>query len=134
MSVLAALDPEPGLVFVVDGDAAVRRSLRFALGIDGFRVETYSDAESFLRFAERAERACLVVDHHLADMTGVDLIERLRARDWTIPFILTVTNPSPALVRRVTAAGIALVEKPLLGNALLDQIRQAFAPASNISH
>jgi len=125
MAVPAAHDPEHGLVFVVDGDGAVRRSLRFALGIDGFAVETFADAETFLRLADVRPRACLVVDYHLQGMNGIELIERLRSRDCRMPAVLTVTNPTPALVRKVAAVGVGLVEKPLLGSALLDRIHEA---------
>ena len=126
--------PEPELlVFVVDGDGAVRRSLRFALGIEGFAVETFADAETFLDRDEIHSQACIVVDYHLKGMNGVALIEDLRQRDYRMPAILTVTNPSPALMRQAAAAGIALVEKPLLGNALLDQIRAAFASSTPVS-
>lgn len=127
MSVFRAQDPEQAVVFVVDGDAAVRRSLRFALDIDGFAVETYPDAETFLKLAERPAIACLVVDYHLSGMSGVALIEHLRGLGSAMPAILTVTNPSAALVGRVKRAGVALVEKPLLSTSLLDCIRDAFA-------
>ncbi|WEK48796.1 MAG: response regulator [Candidatus Kaistia colombiensis] len=128
MAAPAVSDPPPhGLVFVVDGDGAVRRSLRFALGIDGFAVETFGDAETFLRLAECRPDACVVVDYHLKGMNGVELIETVWRRGCRMPAILTVTNPSPALIRRAAAAGVALVEKPLLGSALLDRIREALA-------
>jgi two-component system response regulator FixJ len=128
MSVLAANDPGYGPVFIVEGDGALRRSLQFALGIDGYRVEAYADAETFLAAAGGAAAgSCLVVDYHLPGINGIELIERLEARGSALPAILIVTNPSPGLARRAAAAGIALVEKPLLGTALLDQIRDALA-------
>jgi two-component system response regulator FixJ len=131
MAVSVAPDPQQhNLVFVVDSDGAVRRSLRFALGIDGFSVETFGDAETFLRMTEPRSGACIVVDYNLKGMNGVELIETLRRLDCPIPAILTATNPSPALVRRVATTGIALVEKPLLGSALLDSIRDAFVGRS----
>ncbi|ODT21536.1 MAG: hypothetical protein ABS35_16985 [Kaistia sp. SCN 65-12] len=134
MSVTAAPDPGHGPVFIVDADGALRRALQFALGIDGYRVETWADAESFLAApGEGGVQACLVVDYHLPGMNGIELIERLEARGAAMPAILIVTNPSPGLARRAAAAGIALVEKPLLGTALLDQIRDALAQGGNPS-
>lgn len=130
MAVSAISEPQPqGLVFVVDGDGAVRRSLRFALGIEGLAVETFADAETFLGLGECRPDACLVVDYHLKGMNGIDLIAALRRRECGMPAILTVTNPSPALARQAAAAGVALVEKPLLSSGLLDRIREALAGA-----
>jgi len=135
MSVIAAHDPVPGPVFIVEGDGALRRSLQFALGIDGYRVEAYADAEAFLaRSGSAAPAACLVVDYHLPGMNGIELIERLKADGSTMPAILIVTNPSPGLARRAAGAGIALVEKPLLGTALLDRIREALAQEAGEPH
>jgi two-component system response regulator FixJ len=129
MSLPAAHDPGHGPVFIVEGDGALRRSLQFALGIDGYRVEAYADAEAFLASGGRegGAPACLVVDYHLPGINGIELIERLAARGGEMPAILIVTNPSPGLARRADEAGIALVEKPLLGTALVDQIRDALA-------
>lgn len=127
MAVSAPSEPRPPLVFVVDGDGAVRRSLWFALGIEGFQVDTFADAETFLKLAECRPGACIVVDYRLKGMSGLELIQSMRRRDCPIPAILTVTNPSPALARQAEAAGVALVEKPLLGPALLDRIREALA-------
>lgn len=131
MSVSAAPDPAQGPVFIVDGDGALRRSLKFALGIDGYHVETYASAEAFLATVKAPETdACLVVDYHLPGMNGIELIEQLASRGAAMPAILIVTNPSPGLARRTARAGAALVEKPLLGTALLDQIRDALAQGS----
>jgi two-component system response regulator FixJ len=127
MSAIAAHDLGLGPVFIVEGDIALRRSLQFALGIDGYRVEAYADAGAFLAVAEGAGAACLVVDYHLPDMNGIELIEQLKAAGSIMPAILIVTNPSPGLARRAAAAGVALVEKPLLGTALVDHIRDALS-------
>lgn len=127
MAVSAHSEPRPPVVFVVDGDGAVRRSLRFALGIEGFQVDTFADAEAFLKVGECRPDACVVVDYRLKGMSGLELIQSMRRRDCPMPAILTVTNPSPALARQTEAAGVALVEKPLLGPALLDRIREALA-------
>lgn len=135
MSVSAASDPGLGPIFIVDGDGALRRSLQFALDIDGYRVETWADAEAFLAtVGSPAADACLIVDYHLPGMNGMELIEALQQAGSTTPVILIVTNPSPGLARRAAGAGVALVEKPLLGTALLDQIREALARGSAGMH
>jgi hypothetical protein len=41
------------------------------------------------------------------------------------PTILLISDPNPALSARAVAAGIPIVEKPLLGNVLVDRIREA---------
>jgi hypothetical protein len=42
-----------------------------------------------------------------------------------VPIILITSNPSKALVARAETAGVPIVEKPLLGNTLMDKVREA---------
>jgi two-component system, LuxR family, response regulator FixJ len=58
-------------------------------------------------------------------MNGLALVGKLRERGISMPAILITTHPSPALRQRAAAAGISIVEKPLLGNALLDNVYNA---------
>ena len=48
---------------------------------------------------------------------------RLRDRSVFAPVILTTSQPSGFLARRARRAGISIVEKPLLDNALADKIQ-----------
>ena len=73
------------LVAVVDDDDAVRDSLRFLLEIAGHSVATYASAAQFLLEAPIAELTCLVVDQHMPDQTGLQLVSRLRALGVTLP-------------------------------------------------
>jgi FixJ family two-component response regulator len=61
----------------------------------------------------------------MPDMSGLELIARLRDRDISAPAILITSHASLALRERAERANIPIVEKPLLGNALLDAIRDA---------
>jgi hypothetical protein len=56
----------------------------------------------------------------LADMNGLELVQQMRARGIRAPVIM---SSSPFLRRDASAAGIPIVEKPLLENTLTDQIR-----------
>lgn len=122
------------LIVVVDDDAAVRKSLKFSLEVEGFAVRTYERAEELLSEAAVPAWRCLVIDQKLPGLSGVDLISELRDRKILVPAILVTTHPSAELKRRAANAGVAIIEKPLLGSALLDGIRQAIKrPASQAS-
>ena len=62
------------LVAVVDDDDAVRDSLRFLLEIAGYSVATYASAAQFLLDAPVDQLSCLVVDQHMPDQTGLQLV------------------------------------------------------------
>jgi two-component system, LuxR family, response regulator FixJ len=108
------------LVGVVDDDDAVRDSLQFLLETAGLSVVAYSSAAQFLKEARLAELACLVVDQHMPELTGLQLITRLRGQGATLPIALITGSPSADLVRLARELGVAgVLEKPLDDAALL---------------
>jgi FixJ family two-component response regulator len=114
------------LVAVVDDDDAVRDSLRFLLEIAGHQVATYGSAAQFLHEAPIGELACLVVDQHMPEQTGLQLVSQLRAQGVTLPVALITGSPSPDLIRLAGELDVAMVmEKPLDDDLLLDFIEEA---------
>ncbi len=116
-------------VLVVDDDPDVLGSLRFSLEVEGYRVRTYADGEAILSDPLLPDSGCLVVDFHIPGNDGLSVIDRLRARQVEMPAILITSAPPAAVVRRAAAAGVPIVEKPLLGSTLSDGIRKALAVA-----
>ena len=111
------------LVAVVDDDDAVRDSLSFLLEIAGYSVVAYSSAAQFLRDAPLGGLACLVVDQHMPDLTGLQLIARLRGQGLDLPVALITGSPSADLLRLAHELGVARVlEKPLDDDQLLEFI------------
>jgi two-component system response regulator FixJ len=116
---------QTGMIIVVDDDAAVCKSLKFALEVEGFNVRTYPSGEALLNEPAFLACCCFVIDQRLPGIDGVDLVAKLRDRKVTVPAILITTHPSATVRKRADSAGVPIVEKPLLGSALLDGIRQA---------
>jgi len=113
------------LVVIVDDDPAIRSSLAFSLQTEGFLVRSYASGPELLGDDPTAEASCLVVDYQLPGMNGLDLLAELRRRQVAAPAILITTHPSAAVRERAAAIGVALVEKPLLGDALFHEIHAA---------
>lgn len=105
-------------VAVVDDDLSVLDSLRFLLELDGYNVATYNSASAFLD--DRAtDTACLIADHHMPDMTGLELAARLRADGTDLPVLLITGALSPAIGARAAELGIEVLEKPPDENEIL---------------
>ena len=113
------------IIAVVEDDTAVRNSLKFSLEIDGFAVRTYANAEELLGSGSLSKFQCLVVDQDMPRMTGLELVAALRKRGVEVPALLVSGHLTPAVTRQASAAGIAIVEKPFLGNGLIDSILAA---------
>lgn len=116
--------PNP-TVLIVDDDPAVRSSLQFCLEIEGFLVRTYACASDLLDDPDLPQSGCLVIDYRLPRMNGLELLSELRRRRIGLPAILVTTHPSEYVRARAAAAGIPVIEKPLLNEALFDRIRAA---------
>jgi two-component system, LuxR family, response regulator FixJ len=109
-------------VGIVDDDYAVRDSLRFLLEVMGHCVTTFASAAEFLK-TETQHLACLILDHHMPHMTGLELAARLRANGSVIPILLVTGSPSPAIVARAAELGIdRVLEKPPVEQELLEFI------------
>lgn len=116
--------PQP-VVVIVDDDPAVCNSLKFSLELEGFAVRTYRSGMQLLDSGELPDCDCFVIDQRMPGLTGIELIARLRQREVATPAILILTQANAVLTARAKLANVPIVEKPLLGNALVDRIREA---------
>jgi FixJ family two-component response regulator len=114
-------------VILVDDDPAVTHAMHFSFDLEGLDVRSFRDGESLLAVDDLPDSGCLVLDHNLPGMDGLALLEHLRTAGVDLPAILITTNPQSALRNRAAAAGVPIIEKPLLTDALLTTVRKALA-------
>jgi len=75
---------------------------------------------------------CIICDHHMEGMTGLALLQRIRAgRNTVIPrdmcFIMLTADSSPELVRAAAALDVnGFIKKPITVSAVLKAIHLAF--------
>ena len=115
--------PSRRIVAVVDDDPALRSSLQFFLEVDGYEVRTFGDATELLGDPGMAHFACIIIDQDPPASNGIELFQRLRDEAVLAPVILLTSRPSELLLQRARKAGVPIVEKPLLDNALADRIQ-----------
>ena len=75
------------LVRIVDDDAEQLKSLAFLLRMGGFEVMTYQSAQSFLEMDDPRKPGCLLLDHRMPGMTGMELQAELVERGSLLPVI-----------------------------------------------
>jgi two-component system, LuxR family, response regulator FixJ len=117
------------VVYVIDDDSDVLRSLRFLLETDGFDVRTFRSGPALLNGIV-AGVDCFVIDYRMPAINGIDLARLLRSRDVDAPIILITGDPDDSVVARAAAAGIRhVLPKPLLDDSLAGHIRGAIQEA-----
>jgi two-component system, LuxR family, response regulator FixJ len=112
------------VLVVIEDDSAVRESLKFSLGIEGFEVHAYASPDEFLNDVKRPAFDCLIVDYHLPGTNGLDVLEKLSEGGKPARAILLTGNPSSNIRRRASAAGITLIEKSSGAGELIENIRR----------
>jgi two-component system response regulator FixJ len=117
-----------GTVHVVDDDEAMRHSLAFLLETAGHDARTYASAVEFLEAAPGMERGCIVTDVRMPGLSGLEMVERLKAMGVTDPVIVITGHADVPLAVHAMKAGVSdFIEKPFPQEALLSAIETALA-------
>lgn len=116
------------LVFVVDDNLSVRKSLSRLLTLAGYTVETFRSAREFLMHEAPAGPCCLVLDVRMPDLTGIEMQEALAAagRRMSIVFITGYVDV-PASVKAMKGGAVDLLTKPIDREELLAAVARAVA-------
>lgn len=121
------------IVYIVDDDAAVRRSLEWLVTSVGLTARPLGSAKEFLDAFDAGRPGCLVLDLRMPDMSGLELQEQLTARGFEVPTIMiTAYGEVPAAVRAMRAGAVDFVQKPFSDHALLERIQEAAARARQL--
>ena len=114
------------MIFIVDDDEGVRDSLLLLLECEGLEAQAFASGRQFLEADRPRDGDCLILDVHMAGMSGLDLLEELRRRGNGIPVILITGRPDTATKDRARRAGVpAMLEKPYRAEEILARVRIA---------
>ncbi|MBI4988455.1 MAG: response regulator transcription factor [Rhodocyclales bacterium] len=112
-------------VYIVDDDEAMRDSLLWLLESQGFAVTAYSSAEDFLAACRDGMAGCIVLDVRMPGMSGLELYEKLNARQCTLPVIfITGHGDVPMAVSALKKGAVDFIEKPFSDKDMLRLIAQ----------
>ena len=114
------------LVYLVEDDSAVLKSLGALLNAHGFQTVLCSSAENFLEVFEPSQKACLVLDLQLPRMSGIQLQEHLAEMHVNIPIVVvTAHGDVQVAVRAMRAGAVDFIEKPAEAAQLIAAIQSA---------
>jgi FixJ family two-component response regulator len=116
------------VVFVIDDDESIRRSLSRLLRAAGWWVETFPSARAFLDYAAPDRPACLILDLQLPGPSGLDLQATLGATGRMLPIVfITGHGDVPSSVRAMKGGAVDFLQKPFDAEELLGCVARALA-------
>lgn len=120
------------VVHIVDDEEAVRNSLAFLLSTSGFAVRPHESATAFLAVAPSIGNGCLITDLRMPDMSGVELLQKLRAADAMLPtVVITGHGDVQMAVEAMKNGALDFIEKPFAEDVLIESVNRAVNQASN---
>jgi two-component system response regulator FixJ len=115
-------------LFIVDDDAAMRDALSVVFTLAGYRVNAYCDAASFFTAASAQTPAGVLLDLHLPDKSGLDVLKDINAHHYPAPiFIITADNDIAYAVEAVKSGAFDYLLKPFDSRAIVTRVGNAVA-------
>lgn len=117
---------DKAVIHVIDDDPAMRDSIAFLLEVQGFACQLHPSATEFLETTGDQPVDCIVTDVRMPDMTGLDLVRRLKADGVTSPVIVMTAHGDISLAVEAMKAGVVdFIEKPFENDVLVAAIGEA---------
>jgi len=114
------------IVFVIDDDASVRKSLKRLLDAACYKVEAFTSASEFLTRSAHDGASCVVVDVRMPDLNGIDFQKALieGGREEQLVFI-TGHGDIPMCAQAMKAGAVDFLPKPFKPRQLLESVERA---------
>jgi two-component system response regulator FixJ len=117
---------DKGLICIVDDDLAARKSLGFMLDMAGFKTAMFDSAPGFLDAPAAKICKCLIADVRMPQMSGLELLERVRRKRPDLAVIVITGHADiPLAVDAMKRGATDFIEKPLDNERLIAAINAA---------
>ena len=114
------------VVHIIDDDEGLRESLAFLLRSAALEVRSFESAKAFLDALPHAVPGCVITDVRMPDMSGIELLRRLKELKVGVPVIVITGHGDIALAVEAMKMGAAdFFEKPFDDDLLVASVRAA---------
>jgi two-component system response regulator FixJ len=130
---MSMMQPDP-VIYVVDDDEAVRQSLEFLLKTAGVAVQGFDSAKAFLDVLPQVKSGCVITDVRMPEITGIDLLRRVKEMKPELPVIVITGHGDIALaVEAMKIGAVDFLEKPFDDDHLLASVRSALDQEADVA-
>jgi FixJ family two-component response regulator len=113
------------MVFVVDDDPGMLRSIKRLLSAHGYDSLLFRSAEAFRKHGDFNQAICAILDINLDGESGIELHNRLKAAGVALPVIFITGNETAATRATAIASGcLAYLTKPFAAKSLIEPIER----------
>ena len=115
-------------VLVVDDDPGILEGLQRLLWLHGYEPILFSSAKAFKNHTDFDNAVCVVIDIHLNDGSGIELLRGLQTAGRSLPAVCMTADPNPAVRKAALNLGcIAFLTKPFAVQELIEPLKRAAA-------
>lgn len=123
-----SLVQEPPIVFAIDDDPEVRKSLVQLLTTADLAVQTFESAEEFLSAGPLESHGCILLDLQMPGMTGIELLRKLVQVKSQLPVLMVTAHAQvPIAVEALKLGAFDFIEKPYQAQKLIQKVQSALA-------
>jgi FixJ family two-component response regulator len=116
------------VIFVVDDDPSVRKSLTRVMTSAGYAVEAFASARDFLAREPVVGPCCVVLDVRMPGLTGLDLQETLARAGHRMPIVFITGHGDISMsVKAMKDGAVDFLTKPFDVENLLEAVQRAVA-------
>ncbi len=114
------------VVFIIDDDPSVRKSLERLIQSVGLGIQSFASAAQFLQSGHREETGCLILDVRMPEISGLDLQEKMSGAGILLPIIFISGHGTvPTSVRAMKAGAVDFLQKPFDEQDMLGAVYRA---------
>ena len=120
------MNEQDAIIYVIDDDDAMRRSLIYLLDSAGWQTRPFASGRDFLDQYDGHVPGCLILDVLMPLMGGMEVQQLLTTRGISLPIIfLSAHGDLPMAVQAMKRGAFDFLEKPCKDHELLDAVGRA---------
>ena len=113
-------------IFIVDDDYDMREALSAIFRKEGYRTAAFADGRSFVRLARGQRPACVLLDLCMPDLSGLEVLKELDARNYPAPVLIVFRRKNVLnVVQAMRHGAFDYLEKRLDAGAIVTRVVEA---------
>ena len=123
------------MLYIVDDDPTVRRSLVMLVQTIGIDVREYATGEAFLSDPDNRDASCVVLDISMPGLTGLEVQARMVEDGMNVPVIfVTGHGDVPSAVNAMRNGAVDFLQKPFDDQTFLERVQQCICRGRELRH